>query len=123
MYIEYASNKVENQCTNLSEAKKLFGGNTPLAVSLLTRINAINAAENMKDIIVQPAFHFHKLTNKGNKKLEGYFAIDVKARKDAWRIILQPLDENKNPFVPCNIDEISDRVKYIEITEVSNHYE
>ena len=26
--------------------------------------------------------------------MEGYFAIDVKSRREQWRIILQPLDKN-----------------------------
>ena len=69
-----------------------------------------------------PSFHFHKLTNKDGKNLEGYFAIDVKSRKDLWRIILEPLDENKKPYSPCNIDEIAQYVRIVEITEVSKHY-
>ena len=55
--------------------------------------------------------------------MEGYFAIDVKSRKEPWRIILEPLDENKNPFVPCNIDEIAATVRIVGIVEVSKHYE
>ncbi|MCM1216690.1 MAG: hypothetical protein NC331_13530 [Lachnospiraceae bacterium] len=55
--------------------------------------------------------------------LDGYFAIDVKSRKEQWRIILQPLDENQCPYVPCNIDQIAGTVKIVEIMEVSKHYE
>ncbi len=62
---------------------------------------------------------FHSL--QGN--LDGYFAIDVKTRKEPWRIILQPLDENEEPYNPCNIDEISGKVRIVEIREVSKHYE
>lgn len=32
-------------------------------------------------------------------------------------------DENKEPYHPCNIDEISQNVRIVEITEVSKHYE
>lgn len=39
------------------------------------------------------------------------------------RATLQPLDEDGNPYVPCNIDEIAGRVKVVEISEVSKHYE
>ena len=53
----------------------------------------------------------------------GNFAIDVKSRKEPWRIILQPLDENKDIYDPCNIDEIAGNVRIVEITEVSKHYE
>ena len=55
--------------------------------------------------------------------MEGYFAIDVKSIREAWRIILQPLDENEEPYNPCNIDEIAESVKNVEIEEVSKHYE
>lgn len=123
MEIVYSDFKTEEQCTNLKIAKKLFGGNDALARSLLARINAIKQAETIKDIIVQPTFRFHNLVNKDRKDLEGYFAIDVKSKREAWRIILEPLDENKEPFVPCHIDEISLCVKIVGITEVSKHYE
>ena len=123
MELEYASDKVKLQCTKIKIAKKLFDGNDLLARSLLARINALENAENIKDIIVQPTFHFHKLTNKNGRNLEGYFAIDVKSRKEKWRIILQPLNEEKEPYDPCNIDQIAGFVKIVEITEVSKHYE
>ena len=123
MKLVYASEKLEVQCTNAKAAKKLFHGDQQLTVSLLSRINALQQAETLKDIIVQPTFHFHKLKNKGRKKLEGYFAIDVKSRKDQWRIILQPLDENEKPYVPCNMDQIAGKVSIVEISEVSKHYE
>lgn len=123
MELVYADAKTEEQCNSLRAAKKLFGGDNALANSLLARINALKQAETIKDIIVQPTFHFHKLVNKGGRNLEGYFAIDVKSRKDQWRIILEPLDENKKPYIPCNIDEIAQKVRIVEITEVSKHYE
>lgn len=92
-------------------------------MSLLSRINALEQADVLKDIVVQPAFHFHKLKHKSGRDLEGYFAIDVRSRRDPWRILLQPLDENENPYVPCNIDQIAGKVRIIEISEVSRHYE
>ena len=60
--------------------------------------------------------------SEGSKQII-YFAIDVKSRRDAWRIILEPLDENQNPYNPCNIDEIAEVVRIVEIMEVSKHYE
>lgn len=92
-------------------------------MSLFSRINALNQADTIKDIIAMPNFHFHNLKNKNGRDLQGYFAIDVKSRREQWRIILQPLDELENPFIPCNIDEISQTVKIVEIKEVSKHYE
>ena len=90
-----------------------------MARSLHARINAIEQASVIKDIVMMPQFRFHQLI--GNKK--GYFAIDVKTRADKWRIILQPLNEQEQPFDPCNIYEIATIVKIVEIREVSAHYE
>ena len=119
----YKNKKLEEQCNDLKKAKKLFDGNSLLATSLLSRINALKNAETIKDIIQHKNFRFHKLENKKGRNLDGYFAIDVKTIRDAWRIILQPLDENKNVYSPCNIDEIATCVKIIKIEEVSYHYE
>lgn len=121
--VVYTADKVENLCENLKVAKKFFGGNTMLAESLMARINALKQADTIKDIIVQPAFHFHKLINKSGRDLEGYFAIDVKSRREPWRIILEPLNENKESYNPCQIDEIAESVRIVKIMEVSKHYE
>ena len=123
MELVYASDKVRIQCTSVKAAKKLFGENAELVKSLFARINALQMADTIMDIIVQPTFHFHKLGNMNRKNLEGFFAIDVKSRKEQWRVILQPLNENKEPFEPCQIDRISSYVRIVEITEVSKHYE
>lgn len=64
MELIYAAEKIESQCTSVKAASKLFGGDTVLARSLLARINALKQAETIKDIIVQPTFHFHKLEKK-----------------------------------------------------------
>lgn len=119
LQIEYKNDKIKEQCTSVKAAKKLFGGDNALTTSLLARVNALANAETLHDIIVQPQFRFHKL----NGKLDGYFAVDVKTRKEPWRLIVQPLDENKQPYDPCNIDEISGIVRIVEIAEVSKHYE
>ena len=123
MELVYASDIVKAQCTSAKAAGKLFGGDSTLVRSLLARITSLKAAVTIKDIIVQPSFHFHKLDNKHGRDLEGYFAIDVKSRREQWRIIIQPLDDNKNPFRPCYIDQIAEYVRIVEITEVSKHYE
>ena len=123
MKLEYSSEKVKEQCTSVKAANKLFGGKASLTTSLFARMNALESAEHIKDIIVQPTFRFHALKNKKGRDLESFFAIDVKTVREPWRIILQPLNENKQHFEPCNIDEIADIVKVVEIREVSNHYE
>ncbi len=119
MNIKYLNRKVEKQCTDLKEAKKLFGGNEKMAISLFSRINAIEQAPILKDIIFLPNFRFHSLRGK----LDGMFSIDVKTKKDKWRLILRPLDDDEEIFDPCNIDEIADTVTIVEIREVSPHYE
>lgn len=119
MNIIYANDRVRKQCTSLKAATKLFGGNSMLAISLLSRVNAIEQASDIKDIIVNKPFRFHNL--KGDRK--GYFAIDVKTIRDKWRVILRPLDEDGKSFEPCRIDEIAMIVRTVEIKEVSAHYE
>lgn len=119
MDVIYSNAKVQKQCTDLKAAQKLFGGDRQLAIKLLARVNQIVAADVLRDIVLTQPLRFHSL--QGN--LDGYFAIDVKTRKEPWRIILQPLDENEEPYNPCNIDEISGKVRIVEIREVSKHYE
>lgn len=124
MKLLYKNNKVSKICEDIKEATSYFGGNKDYAISLMSRINALKQAEDIRDIIALKQMRFHKLVNKGKgKNLEGYFAIDVKTKKDKWRIIIEPLDENEMPFRPCNIDVIAKNVKIVEIREVSNHYE
>lgn len=122
MKILFANKKLEEQCTNLKSANKLFGGNKQLALSLLARINALRQATTIKDIIAQPPLHFHSLKNKNGNDLKGFYAIDVKSRRDAYRIILQPLDETLEPW-DSSIDQIALKVKIVEIREISKHYE
>ena len=123
MGLVYGSRRVEEQCTNIKAAKKLFGGDAKLAVKLMSRINALNQAPTLKDIVVQPQYHFHKLSNRGGRNLEGCFAIDIKSRTNPWRLILRPLDENKEPFETSSIDQIADIVEIVGIMEVSKHYD
>lgn len=123
MEVVYESKKVEEQCTNLKVACKLVGGDQKVAIGILSRVNALKQAMTIKDIIVQPSFRFHKLDNQHKRKLKGYFAIDVTNKRSRWRLVLQPLDEDKMPFDPCNIDEIAGMVQVVCILEVSDHYE
>ncbi len=123
MKIVYADAKTEECCESMRKAEKFFGGNRALALSLHARINALRNAVTVRDIIAQPSFRFHKLNDSRKKKLNGCFAIDVKTRREPWRLILRPLDPDMKPFVPCNIDEISASVRIVRIEEVSNHYE
>lgn len=122
MELVYHNNKVKKQCTSSKEAKKLFGGSNELAICLMGRINLLENATTIKDIIVYKPVRFHALKDK-KRKLKGTFSIDVKTRREKWRIILKPLDENKEEFDPCYIDKIAPVVEIVEIMEVSEHYE
>ena len=71
---------------------------------------------------------FNKSIEEAEKILEtniqnGLTENDVKTKRDKWRLIIEPLDDNEEKFIPCNIDLIAKIVKIIEIKEVSNHYE
>lgn len=123
MEIDYANDTVRKQCTSVKAATKLFGGNQLLVKCLFARINALEAAKVIKDIIVQPMLRFHKLENYGKSRLKGFFAIDVKTIKEPWRIIVQPLDEDKQVFDPCDIDKIASIVRIVSVKEISKHYE
>ncbi len=119
MKVVYGNENIQLQCTNMKAAQKLFGGDKVLAIKLLGRINQLESANIIKDIILTPPLRFHNL--EGN--MDGHFAIDVKTKREPWRIILQLLDENEIPYNPCNIDEISNVVRIVEVREVSKHYE
>jgi len=121
--IEYSSEEVKNQCESVKAAKKLFGGDAQLVSKLMSRVEALVAAESLKDIVIQKQFRFHKLENKGKNRLEGYYAIDVKTKKEPWRIILRPMKEKGQAYDSFNVDELADKVEIVEIREVSNHYE
>ena len=119
MKVLYANEKVKEQCKSVKAANKLFGGNRKYIMGLLSKINALENAETIRDIIGMSQFRFHKL--KGD--LEGYFAIDVTNVRDKWRIIICPLDENEERIIPCHIDENSSTIRIVEVEEVSSHYE
>lgn len=77
MKITYANNKVEMQCTSMKDATRLFGGDSNLAISLLARINALESADVIRDIIIMPTFHFHNL----HGKLEGFLRLMLKPER------------------------------------------
>ena len=119
MKIKYANKQVEKICKNIKEAHRIFGGNKKYVLGLFSRINAIENAECLKDIILIPSFRFHKLEGDRN----GYFSIDVTNKRDKWRIICCPLDDNEKKIIPCDIDKSAGMVQIVEIEEVSPHYE
>jgi len=121
--IVYSSEKVKIQCSDYEKTRKLFGGDRDLTDSFYEKLYYLQRADNLKEIYLIQCFRLHKLRNVGKSRLEGYFAIDVKRRKEPWRIILQPLDENMQSISSCDIDRTAAFVKIIEIKEISKHYE
>ena len=79
MELIYASKKVKEVCTDPKAAKKLFGGDSKLAIQLRSRIDALERAPTLKDVVAQPQFHFRSLLNKGGKHYEGRYTINVKS--------------------------------------------
>lgn len=86
-------------------------------------MNFLSQAICLDDVIKIQAFGFHNLKNKLGRDLNGYYSIYVKSKIQAWRIVLQPLDENNKPYDSNKIEQFSKRVKVIKIMEVSKHYE
>lgn len=119
MKIVYSNKNVMEQCKNIKVATKLFGGNKQLVIKLFSRINLINNAINMRDIINYPQLRFHSL--KG--ELKGYYAIDVKSIRDPWRIIIKPIFNDIDINDSLDITRIQDKITALEIKEVSKHYE
>ena len=85
----------------------------------LSRISLLEHCETLADVIHLPSVRFHRL--KGS--FAGLFAMDVKTRKEPWRINLEPLDEDEKAFVPCDIGKIAGKTRIVLIREVSRHYE
>ena len=122
MRLSYASEKLKKICTDLAAAKRYFGGDPVLGNSLRIRINFLEGAGCLQDVIRLPSLHFHNL-RRYKRDLSGLFAIDVKSRKEPWRIILQPLDDDDRPYDPCIIEKIAGITTHVLIEEVSKHYE
>lgn len=123
MELVYADNKVEAVCTSTKAAQRHFGGDKGMAIALMSKIQALEAAPTLQAISLMPSFYLHPLHNKGRSKLQGCFAIDVKGRSNPWRLILQPLDDSHKPLGVTNIDEVASAVKVVMIEQVSKHYE
>lgn len=113
MEIRYKNEKIKEICNNLNVAKKKF--NKIVAEKLINTIVNLENAENLFDIYCIPNYRLHSLT--GNRL--GQYAIDL-GKKIGYRLIIEPVvdDSNKN-----NLLEYYEKVKIIEVIEVSNHYE
>lgn len=119
MKIKYKNKEVEQICTDIKKAKKLFDDQiTPK--KLMAKINYIQSANSFNDIRQYSPFNCHNLS----KDRKYYWALDINGRKSSYRLIVAPLDENDN-IITTSSTFLSDckNIKIILIEEVSNHYE
>lgn len=85
MDINYKSNKLEKQCTELSKAQKEFG--KQIAVKLFQRINEFKASSNLKDMEKIRSARLHELSGKR----KGQYAVDLTGN---YRLIFTADDGN-----------------------------
>lgn len=117
MDIVYKNKTVEKQCTNLKKAKKEFGN---YGEDVIGKINLIESMPVFRDVMNYIPFHCHQLS--GQQK--NFWAIDVKGRKCSLRIIIVPLNEDRQIVIAD--DDFANTCKSLSIVlieEVSNHYE
>lgn len=110
MELVYKNEKLKRLCEDANYNKvliKSFG--VEVAKKLPRRIMELKAFECLNDVPVCLPFRRHKLT--GN--LKGNFAINI---TDQFRLIFRPQNNN------IVIEDLR-HIKYIEIMEVSKHYE
>ena len=118
MIIKYKTGSLKKVCTNLKEAKKKFSGRIP--EKLLAAVNYIETADNLRDVVNYPPFHFHDL----HRDRKGQYAIDIGGRMSGVRLVLSPLHGNgqsccnEEVFGACAITIVS-----VYLEEVTNHYE
>lgn len=123
MKIQYATKKVERICTDCKHGVKFFGGNKLLFENLLACLVKISKANDIGDLQRSHTLRLHKLRKKGHRNLEGYYAVDVKSIRDPWRLIIQFLNSNGEPFTNPDINANAGEIRIVEIEEVSKHYE
>lgn len=120
MNIEYHNKTVKRQCIDLKTAKKNFGDK--IAVKLHSAINFLQSANNLCDISSMPMYHFHSLSGNSKNSSRKY-AIDIGGRRSGYRLIMVPLDDNKNEVKDNGEGSLYDCTTILLILEVSNHYE
>ena len=69
MRLLFATEKLEKQCRKVSEATRLFGGDMQLAVKLLGRINVLEQAEVLRDMLFSDSFAFTSCLIKGGENM------------------------------------------------------
>ena len=116
MEIIYDNKRIKKQCESFKAAQKDL--NKLVAEKLHSTINFIDNATCLMDIKNMPMYKLHAL--KGDRK--GTYAIDL-GRRLGYRLIIVPLDENKNEWTTTDENTIYKSTKIILALEVTNHYE
>lgn len=124
MEILYASREVKEICTEQKVTRKFFGGNLDLEKSLYARLYSLSCCDSLYDAYNKyNYFRMHKLYNVRGRDYSGCLAMDIKTRKDPWRLIFRPLDDDRQPVGTINLPPDAKYIEIIEIIEVSKHYE
>ena len=98
MKLIYTNKTVNQQCTELRQAKK--DPSDKVAVKLHQLINFLEAADSLASVTAFPKYHFHQL--KG--KRQGQFALDIDGRKSSYRLIVEFRDEDLEKVFPSPIE-------------------
>ncbi len=110
MELTYKDEKLKNICENPNYNKELIKKyGIEVAKKLPQRINELKSFNSLKDVPINPPFRRHKLS--GNRKNQ--FAIVI---TNQYRLIFRQKDNN------ILIEDLN-KIKEIEIMEVSKHYE
>ena len=116
MEICYKSRRVMKLCTDYKIAKRELGD--LVAEKLMSAINFIENAISLMDVANYPPFHFHEL--RGRR--QGTYSIDL-GRRLGFRLILEPINGDGEIVKDDKGFYHFERIKIVQILEVSNHYE
>lgn len=115
--IQYHNSTVKKLCTDLKKAKKELP--SVVAEKLHALINLIESSETLQDIAEIRIYHLHPLSGKR----EGQYALDIAGRKAGYRLVIIPLDADRNEWKEKDVNIIYESTKIVIAWEVSNHYE
>jgi toxin HigB-1 len=108
MNITFKNNKLRALCNDEKKLYAEFG--KKVADKIKIRLAFLESAANLNDVPGSPPYNRHKLQGKRS----GQFAIDIDGRKDANRIVFEPVFTNGEAeadlkkIVAINIIEVGD---------------
>lgn len=116
MIVEYKNSETRKLCTDIRYAKRKL--NVDAANKIAAAVNFIESADSFADIVNYPPFHFHELT----RDRKNQYSIDA-GRRLGYRIIINPLDKDRNSLAGNLIENIKECASIVIILEVTNHYD